>query len=112
MSNSNKPRVLKLKKLPKGVFNWKVCLSISPGHKLSDYDRRYDTRWSVPDGMLEYLSHNLNGKYRLHEVKGHFEEKENYKKYDYILFEDQLDVTMFKLCYGHHIRRIYKIEVE
>jgi hypothetical protein len=36
----------------------------------------------------------------------------NKLRIDYILFENQFDVTMFKLCWGNMIRQIYRIEVE
>ncbi|MNK44117.1 hypothetical protein D3C87_628390 [compost metagenome] len=114
MSNSNSPRVLKLKKLPKGKFRWKVTLRLTPGHKMSFWDRYCDESYVLSRDIKEYLANNVNGRYCLHAMDNkltHFDTK-TYKKYDYILFENQLDVTMFKLCHGHAIRRIYKIQVE
>lgn len=114
MSNSSKPRVLKLKKLPKGKFKWKVCLRMSPGHVMSFWDRYCNEEFVLAKSIFEYLEHQAHGRYCLHAMDNrltHFDTK-TYKKYDYILFENQLDVTMFKLCHGDIVRRIYRIEVE
>ncbi len=116
MSNSNKPRTLKLKKLPKGIFTWKVCFRMSEGHGMHFWDRYYDDEFILPESVTDFLKNQCAGKYSLHEVSSTKMKLEydnpGYKKYDYVLFENQFDVTMFKLTNGHLIRRIYRIEVE
>ncbi len=114
MSNSSKPRVLKLKKLPKGKFKWKVCFRLEVGHKMGFWDRYCDDGFVLPKAVFEYLEQQVHGRYCLHAMSGRnvsFDD-EKYKKYDYILFENQLDVTMFKLCHGDIVRRIYRIETQ
>jgi len=116
MSNTNRPRPLKLKKLPKGIFRWKVCFKIAPGHGLSYWDRYHDEDFTLPESVFTFLKDQCAGKYCLHElgstkIKTRWDEP-TYKKYDYLLFENQFDVTMFKLTHGYLIRRIYKIVLE
>lgn len=112
MSNSNKPRPLKLKKLPKGIFKWKVTFHLEEGHRLSYWGRYCQEINTLSADVREYLAHNVTGRYSLHKVKSTQWETKGYVKYDYVLFENQLDVTMFKLVHGHKIRRIYRIETE
>ena len=112
MSNSSKPRILKLKKLPKGKFGWKVTLRLAPGHKMGWWQRYCSEERTLPQEALDYLRDQTHGRYHLNAVHSNGWETKGYLKYDYILFENQLDVTMFKLCHGDLIRRIYRIEVE
>ena len=114
MSNSNTPRTLKLKKRPKGIFNWKVTFYMQPGHRMGFYDRYCNDFVAVGPEIVEYLAHSTHGKYSLHTVDSDQFETDSKKvnKYDYVLFENQLDVSMFKLCHGHVIRRIYRIVTE
>ena len=117
MSNSARPRVLKLKKLPKGKFRWKVCFKLQPGSKMGAWDRYSSDQFELRPEVLEYLQNNLAGRYCLGEIRpgiksGYHRNLGKYKKHGFVWFEHQLDVTMFKLCFGDLIRRIYKVEIE
>lgn len=112
MSNSSTPRKLVVKKLPKGIFTWKVVLQMGEGHRLGFYDRYYGEQNPLTPAMAEYLRDNVNGRYSIHYVENEESKRKDTKKVDYILFDNQIDVTMFKLCHGHAIRRIYKLVVE
>jgi hypothetical protein len=111
MSNQNKPRPLRLKKLPKGRFKWKIALQMYHGRSMSSYYRYADESQKLPPDMLGYLHANFNGRYLLHEVRGDFETAD-YIKYDYLLVEDQFDLMMFKLVFNSLIRQIYTIQVD
>lgn len=118
MSKSTSPRVLKLKKLPKGKFKWKVDLFKEAEFikELPHWERYYSDYENVSKECLKYLKENMNGKVYLKPIKstklGLVERNRHKLRVDYILFENQFDVTMFKLCWGSIIRQIYRIEVE
>jgi hypothetical protein len=112
MSNINSPRILKLNKLPKGKFTWKVVLQMGEGHSLDHYTRYSTDSNPLSPQMEEYLRDNINGNYSIHWIDHPDTLRKKLKKADYILMDNQIDVSLFKLCFGYVIRQIYKIEVK
>ncbi len=113
MSKVNSPRVLTVNKLPKGRFTWKIVLQIGDGAKMDSYTRykHMDNNPLTPQ-MQEYLDQSIIGKHCIGWInKEEVKNRKEPKKAHYVLFDNQIDVSMFKLCFGDAIRQIYRIQV-
>jgi hypothetical protein len=119
LSNRNNPRPLKLKKLPKGKFNWKITFNVMDTSKFGMYSRYYNDDYSVPDTLIDYINNKLSGKFFLHainrsqyDIKRNKKRKKSIKKrarYDYVLLESYNDVLLLKLIFDQYIRQIYTV---
>ena len=118
MSHSTNPRILKLKRLPRGKFTWRVNLKLTPHSYLGQYERYFGNRQNLPEEFFTYLKTNVQGRYMLHEVqplKGSENKRRKPgkgKNYDYILFDEEVDVMLLKLSFGDLINQIYEIQVD
>lgn len=115
MSRKNSPRKLKLKKLPRGHFTWKLQMHLdyTSNRGLPQYARNDSSRQNLPNELYEFLDHNLIGKYHVDKLHERNHKKEIVaSKLVSILLDNATDVALFKLAFGHYIRQIYQIVLE